>query len=165
MSGSDTGYRIVDEPGPEGRSLGAVNPFWPLLCLVLTGILPGVLWFLYNAVALGSATRRRQVIVGGLGILGSLALAAGLHGLRASIPSEVFPYLGLLLVAWKVTIGYLLYLDQEHSLELFEYFGGQLRRGFLRLLLVIVVATLCAVIAHMQTPILGALFGEGFFLA
>ena len=165
MSGSDTGYRIIDEPGPRRGSLIAVNPFWPLLFLVLTGILPGVLWFLYNGMALRSATRRRQLIVGGLGVLGSLALAAGLQGLRPSIPAEVFPYLGLLLVAWKVTVGYLLYLDQGHSLELFEYFGGQLGRGILRLLLVIVVATLCAVLAHMQSPILGALFGEGFFLA
>ncbi len=165
MSGSDTGYRIIDEPEPRRGTLTAVNPFWPLLCLVLTGILPGVLWFLYNGTALGSATRRRQVIVGGLGILGSLALAAGLHSLRPSIPAEVFPYLGLLLVAWKVTIGYVLYLDQDRSLELFEYFGGQLGRGVLRLIPFIVVAILCAGYAHFQSPILGALFGEGFFLS
>ena len=165
MSGSDTDYRIIDEPQPRHGSLTPVNPFWPLLCLVLTGILPGVLWFLYNGTALGSATRRRQVITGGLGILGSLALAAGLHSLRLTIPAEVFSYLGLLLVAWKVTIGYILYLDQERSLELFEYFGGQLGRGFLRLIPVIGVAILCAGVAHFQSPILGALFCEGFFLS
>ena len=72
---------------------------------------------------------------------------------------------GLLLVAWKMTVGYILYLEQERSLELFEYFGGKLGRGGLRLIPVILVAVLCAGIAHSQSPILGALFGEGFFLS
>ncbi|MDJ0942280.1 MAG: hypothetical protein QNJ30_02385 [Kiloniellales bacterium] len=159
------GYRIIDEPAlGRGRWI-AVNPFWPLLTLVLTGILPGVLWFLYNARALGSATRRRGLAIGAIGILGSLACALALLSLRPSIPTAVFPYLGLLLVGWKVTIGYLLHIDQERSLELYRYFGGRLGKGALLMILVIVVSTVVGVSAHTLSPILGALFGERFFLS
>jgi len=39
----DASYRIIDEPVPSGGRRVAVDPFWPLISLVLTGILPGVL--------------------------------------------------------------------------------------------------------------------------
>lgn len=165
MPGTDTGYRIIDEPAPRRGPRIAVNPFWPLFATVLTGILPGVLWFLYNGAALGSATRRRELAVGAAGVLGSLALAFALTSLRPSVPAEVFPYAGLLLVGWKVTIGYVLYIDQSRSLELFEHFGGRPGKGFLLLILVIAVSVFGGGLAHLQSPILGALFGEGFFLS
>ncbi len=159
------GYRIIDEPQPGRGPWIAVNPFWPLLAMVLTGILPGVLWFLYNGRALGSATRRRDLAVGGIGVLVSLASAFALQTLRPSIPVAVFPYLGLFLVGWKVMIGYLLHIDQARSVELYQYFGGRLGKGFLLMILVIVLATVAGIYAHGQTPILGALFGERFFLS
>ncbi len=159
------GYRIIDEPSTTRGPWIAVDPFWPLLALILTGILPGVLWFLYNARALGSATRRRQLAVAGLGVLGALAIALALDAVRPSVPVSVFPYLGLSLVAWKVMIGYLLHIDQAHSVELYAYFGGRLGKGFLLMILVIVPSVLIGGAAHNHTPILGALFGERFFLS
>jgi len=165
VTDSDDTYRIIDEPRPSRGPWIAVNPFWPLLGMVLTGILPGVLWFLYNGRALGSATRRREVAIAGVGVLGSLACALALQTLRPSISVTAFPYLGLLLVGWKVMIGYLLHIDQVRSVELYTYFGGRLGRGFLLLILVIVLSVVFGTIAHTLSPILGALFGERFFLS
>ena len=165
MANLREGYRIIDEPGPTRGPWIAVNPFWPLLSLVLTGILPGVLWFLYNGRALGSATWRRQALVAGAGVLGSLACALALGAARPSIPASAFPYLGLSLVAWKVMIGYLLHIDQARSVELYQYFGGRLGKGFLLLILVLVLSVFLGTLAHNQSPILGALFGERFFLS
>ena len=165
MAQAGEGYRIIDEPRPSRGPWIAVNPFWPLLALVLTGILPGVLWFLYNGRALGSATRRRELAIGAVGILGSLGCAAALQSLRPSIPAGIFPYIGLLLVAWKVMIGYLLHIDQARSVELYQYFGGRLGKGFLLLILVLVLSVFLSALAHNQSPILGALFGERFFLS
>ena len=165
MTDAKSSYRIIDEPAPARGPWIAVNPFWPLLALVLTGVLPGVLWFLYNGRALGSATRRRELAVGAVGILGSLACAAALQSLRPSIPAGIFPYIGLLLIGWKVSIGYLLHIDQTRSLELYTYFGGRLGKGVLLLILVIVLAVFFGAMAHNLSPILGALFGERFFLS
>ncbi|MDJ0934118.1 MAG: hypothetical protein QNJ06_17920 [Kiloniellales bacterium] len=165
MTDGDDSYRIIDEPRPSRGPWIAVNPFWPLLGMVLSGILPGTLWFLYNGRALGSATRRRELAVAGIGVLGSLVIALALQSFRPSISATVFPYFGLLLVGWKVTIGYLLHIDQVRSVELYTYFGGQLGRGILLLILVIVLSVVFGTIAHTLSPILGALFGERFFLS
>lgn len=165
MTDADGSYRIIDEPAPTRGPWIAVNPFWPLLALVLTGILPGVLWFLYNGRALGSATRRRELVVGAIGILGALACASALQALRPSVPSAVFPYVGLLLVGWKVSIGYLLHIDQARSLELYLHFGGRPGKGVLLLIPVLVLAVVFGALAHNLSPVLGALFGERFFLS
>ena len=165
MSETDNSYRIIDEPGPTRGPWIAADPFWPLLALLLTGILPGVLWFLYNGRALGSATWRRQIAVAGVGILGALACAFALDAARPSIPASAFPYIGLSLVAWKVTIGYVLHIDQAHGVELYQHFGGRLGKGFLLLILVIVLSVVFGTLAHNHSPILGALFGERFFLS
>ena len=165
MTDHDASYRIIDEPAPSGGRRVAVDPFWPLISLVLTGILPGVLWFLYNGWALGSATFRRQVVVATIGVAGALACALGLETARTSIPTTALPYFGLALVAWKVMIGYVLHGHQAHSLELYEYFGGRIGKGILRLLLVIALAVVFGTLAHNLSPILGALFGERFFLS
>ena len=165
LADSDKAYRIIDEPGPTRGPWIAVDPFWPLLSMLLTGLLPGVLWFLYNGRALGSATRRRELAIAGIGILGTLACALALDALRPQIPITVFPYVSLSLVAWKLMIGYLLHIDQARSVELFAHFGGRPGKGFLLMLPVIVLATVFGTIAHNLSPTLGALFGERFFLS
>ncbi len=100
---------------------------------MLGGTWMGWSWFVFNGVALGSATRRREVslvVVGLIGafvilIIGSIILNA------ADLKSETAARLLLLvLTVWKITISYVLYVLQHRSFSIYEYYGGIVRNGF-----------------------------------
>lgn len=126
-------YRIADEPAP-GRLAGlAVNPFWPLLALMVAGFWLALPWFALNAAALGSATRRREWLWlgGGLLVTGALgaALVAGV-GLEV-VPVRAFRYLVVGLVALRLVVAYAVYTLQQPTFELYRHFGGAGRNGAL----------------------------------
>lgn len=138
----DAVYRIEDEPRRGALSQLAVNPLWPLLCLMLGGFGLGSLWFLVNGFALGSPTRRREAFLVVVGLSGAALLGgAWLIGLRmALIPEGAASEYGLLpLWVWKLTVGYCLYNWQSRTLQIYEYFGGVLRSGLPLLILAAVV--------------------------
>ena len=164
MSGSDASYRIIDEPEPRRGPWIAVNPFWPLIATALSGVIPGLLWMAYNAQAIGSATRRREFSFVLGGILGAAMISALLFSLSDILPRHVFPYLLLLLVAWKMFAAYFTFLDQEHSLELFAHYGGRVRNGLLPMIVVCTVARLVEAGLSKTSPALGALFFDRGFL-
>lgn len=126
-------YRIVDEPRPSRLSELSVNPFWIFLATMLGGAVFGWLWFLFNGHAFGSPTRRREalLVVGGALGIGAFLLAAGQMLNVGWITPASAPYLGLGLVALKITVAYFLHLAQSRGFELYLYFGGRERNGFL----------------------------------
>lgn len=137
MSGSAR-YRIDDEPSPGRWARFAVNPLWPLLALMLGGSWFGLPWFAFNAVAVGSPTRRREISLVVLGFAGSACLAIGLlwaHQ-RGLLSDDVrLQYALLLVTLWKLAIGYLLFNLQSATIEIYEYYGGVLRNGLPLLLI------------------------------
>ena len=141
-----------------------VNPIWPLLAIALSGAVPGLLWLAYNAYAMNSATRSREFIVAASGIVGAALIAGLLFGLRASIPPQVFPYLLLLLIAWKMMAGYFVYLDQDRNLDLFQYYGGAVRRGLLPMIGIAFLGRVVGVNLAQVSPLLGMLFYDRVFL-
>ena len=68
-------YRIMDEPSPSSVARWAVKPFWPLLATMMAGTWLGAPWFVFNGFALGSPTRRREIVLALVALLGSAALA------------------------------------------------------------------------------------------
>ena len=125
-------YSIVDEPRPGGLAHVVVNPFWPLLAFMMGGTWFGWAWFVINGIALGSATRRREIalVVGGL--VGSgvivLVLFGGLGA--ANVQSERAVRLAMLvLTLWKMAISYMLYMSQERSFAIYQYYDGTVRNG------------------------------------
>ena len=50
-------------------------------------------------------------------------------------PAEI-QYALLVLVVWKLTIGYLLYMQQNATIEIYQYYGGELNRFGLPLALI-----------------------------
>ena len=125
-------YSIVDEPKPGGRTHVVVNPFWPLLAVMLGGTWFGWAWFVLNGVALGSATRRREIalVVGGL--IGAWAIVIVLFGGlgAADVRDEKAVRLALLVVTlWKLAISYMLYMYQSRSFAIYEYYDGLVRNG------------------------------------
>lgn len=122
-------YRIVDEPQPGSLTQLAVAPFWPLLALMLGGAWLAWPWFAVNGLAVGSATRRREIglVIGALVV--SVVIAATVYLLDEGTSEWVIQLFVLALQIVKLGFGYALFNMQARSFGLFEYFGGTRRNG------------------------------------
>jgi hypothetical protein len=124
-------YRIDDEPRPGPWARMAVSPFWPLLALMLGGCWLGLPWFAFNAIAVGSPTRTRELCLVAAGFAGSVVIALMLVQLVQAgyIASEAgVQYALLVLLIWKLAVGYALFVQQSATIELYQYYGGTLSR-------------------------------------
>ncbi|HWB76072.1 MAG TPA: hypothetical protein VG755_13980 [Nannocystaceae bacterium] len=104
-----------------------MSPTWPLLATMLAGTWLGWTWFLLNGIGLNSDRKRAQYLLLFIGLVIAILMAVTLQTLldHAVISSRVFEYLAILLVGWKLYIGYRLCDEQRLDHELFEYFGGK----------------------------------------
>lgn len=127
-----------------------VNPFWPLLGLMLGGAWLAWPWYALNSFAIGSATRRRELGLVAVGFAGSCVLTLLLdRALQAGVlRAENLGFATLVLIVWKLSITYLLYLTQAKSFQLFEYFGGIAKNGFVVVLLGLFVKARLAALFH-----------------
>lgn len=123
-------YRLDDEPRPGALARLAVEPLWPLLGLMLGGAWLGLPWFVLNGMAVGSPTRVREAVLAAIGLLASLGLAFGLLYLWQGgiLDKGSLQYAMLVLVVWKLAIGYALFVMQASTIELYQYYGGVLNR-------------------------------------
>jgi hypothetical protein len=124
-------YHIEDEPLPGPWQHLAVQPFWPLLAMMLAGSWLGLPWFVVNGFLVGSPTRWREAALAAGGFAGSLALTYLLvlltfHGV---LSETALPYAAVGITVWKLVVGYLLFLWQQRSIHLYEHFGGTLANG------------------------------------
>jgi hypothetical protein len=126
-----TGYKIADEPSPGALANLAVNPMWPFIAIMFGGAWLSWSWFVFNGIAVGSPTKRREWlwVIGGLGVSGVLVAVFSLMISKGLIVEPHIKYVMLLLVAWKLGVTYVLYSLQGHSIEIYEYYGGELRNG------------------------------------
>lgn len=125
------GYHIEDEPLPGPWQHLAVQPFWPLLGLMLAGSWLGLAWFVVNGFAVGSPSRWREAALAAAGFAGSVALVFLLFLLVGAevLPAAALPYAAVGITVWKLVVGYLLFLWQRRSIHLYEHFGGTLANG------------------------------------
>lgn len=129
-----TRYQIADEPAPGPLSQLIVNPSWPLLGMMFGGAWLAWPWFLVNGYALGSATRRREHMLLAIAVVGSVLLA---FLAAATVPAaasaedrlRLFRYALVAVRAFKVSLGYLLFREQQKSFQLHETFGGKDRNA------------------------------------
>ena len=128
------GYAILDEPRPGALSRYVVNPFWPLIAMMMVGTWLAGPWFIFNAYAIGSATRKSEtwLIVGSA--VSTLAFIMLFGAFADVVPAGTTPYARIVLAVIKLSFAYLVFMRQERSLALFEYYGGQVRNGAIVLL-------------------------------
>jgi hypothetical protein len=126
------GYEIADEATPGRFSGFAVHPQWPLLASMLCGAWLAWPWFVFNGVALGTPTRRREALTVG----GGLLLTAGLAWLllflieREVLDSELSIRLAVLVFfAVKLGVSYAAVLLQMRTFATYDYYGGEVRSG------------------------------------
>jgi hypothetical protein len=127
----DRSYRILDEPTPGKLAQLSVNPFWPMLALMLGGAWVGWPWLVLNSLAIGSASQRRELGGVATGWLLGAALVRGLMYLDTSqlLDPRWLRYLVILMPALRMAFGYAVFRMQERSFALYEYYGGQVRNG------------------------------------
>jgi len=125
------GYRIADEPVPGGLAHMAVRPVWPLFAMMFVGPWFSWPWFVLNGIAVGSPTRVRELIGAIVGFAGSFGIVYAIfHLVEAKVLTQaMLPYAGIVLIAWKISVSYWLYMVQARTFEIYEYFGGIVRSG------------------------------------
>jgi hypothetical protein len=129
-------YRVIDEPRPGALAHLCVNPYWVMLTLMLGGAWIGWPWFVLNALALGSATKTREIAIAAL----SLALNCGLvYGVFYAVETKALTveharYVLIAVPTIKLGLAYFVFRMQERSHGLYVYFGGEDRRGVLPLM-------------------------------
>ena len=118
-------YALVDEPSPGPWAAFAVRPFWILIGLMLAGAWFAFPWFVFNAHAVGSPTKNREM---GLSIayfgFASLTATAVVLLTQAGLPAAVAGYLMLLVVALKAGAALGVVTLQSRTIDLFEDVGG-----------------------------------------
>lgn len=126
----EASYQIVDEPRPGRLAYLAVQPLWVFLGALLGGGWLAWPWFALNAVAVGSATRGRELWLVAAGVSGSLVAFLGIMALTAALGDGAWLKYALLpITLYKLAIYYFLFMAQSRSAELFTYFGGTHRSG------------------------------------
>jgi hypothetical protein len=125
------GYQIADEPTPKTLARFAVNPIFPFLAAMLGGVWLSWPWFAFNSFAVGSPTRKAELTWLAGGAVAVVALSVGLlAGIGSSaLPVTAAPYAALLVTVVKLAVVYAVYLMQSRTIEIYQYYGGQLANG------------------------------------
>jgi hypothetical protein len=123
-------YRILDEPTLSPLASFAVNPMWIVLATILLQPLAWA-WFLFNSFALGSPTRRREVLsvaigLGLLVVLGRLPGWAEQQGLLTAAGFKPYaPYWQILQQFLVLGVSYRLFLYQAVPHQIFRHLRGR----------------------------------------
>ncbi|MBI5543693.1 MAG: hypothetical protein HY901_07400, partial [Deltaproteobacteria bacterium] len=118
-----TRYQILDEPAPGPLATVAVNPIWPLLGAMMGGSWLAMPWFALNALALGSPTRGREILLALLGGLGGNLLVALLllyAGEALGVTTAGVRYAIILPTLWKMGVAYALFIFS--GIVIFNFF-------------------------------------------
>lgn len=123
-------YHIADEPIETSLRAYVVRPSTPLFAIMVGGAWLSWPWFAFNAIAMGSPTRRKEIAlcvaaVLGTGALGALVIALARAGVIAAGAPLRLALLGI--VTFKLTITYYISMVQDRTFHVYEYYGGTVR--------------------------------------
>ncbi|HEY4058838.1 MAG TPA: hypothetical protein VGM39_19625 [Kofleriaceae bacterium] len=123
-------YHIADEPTDSPFSAYVCRPSAPMLAMMLAGAWLAWPWFIFNSIALGSPTKKKEIQLVLAGILGTAVMAVlvvlaieekwieSLTTLRFAV---------LAIVTWKLTIANAVKTLQGRTFHVYEYYGGKIR--------------------------------------
>lgn len=123
-------YAIADEPIETSRRHLVVDPSAPLLAEMVCGSWLSLPWFAFNAIAMGSPTRRKEIALCVLALAGTAVLGAAMLALREHgvIESRTVMRIALLgIVTWKLTMARAIHTLQARTFHVYEYYGGPVR--------------------------------------
>jgi hypothetical protein len=123
-------YQIADEPIETSLRSCVVNPRVPLLAIMVAGAWLSWPWFAFNAIAMGSPTRRREIALCAAAVLGTSVLAMIAIALeRAGRLPEGAPvrFAVLAIVTFKIGVTYYISIVQDRTFHVYKYYGGAVR--------------------------------------
>jgi hypothetical protein len=123
-------YQIADEPTEGALRDHVVHPNTPLLAMMVAGAWLSWPWFAFNAIALGSPTRRKELALCGAALGGTVVLGAiAIELFRAGLLPEGAPLrlAVLAILTFKLAISYAIASVQERTFFVYEYYGGTVR--------------------------------------
>jgi len=127
-------YEIADEPSPSDTFGNLVfRPSAPLLAAMMCGAWLAWPWFIVNSFALGSPTRRREIAMCLVAVVGTVVLALGVFALvdAGVIESRLALQLALLgITTWKLGMAYWVSEMQSRTFEVYTYYGGPVRKAY-----------------------------------
>lgn len=123
-------YEIPDEPKAGPLAHFTCTPGATFLGFMLGGTWLGLPWMVFNGFAMGSATRRVELLTGIATLVAQLVVMAAIVALVLAdiLPPSASPYGGLVVQATRLVGAYRIFLLQERSFELHRYFGGAVWR-------------------------------------
>jgi hypothetical protein len=87
-------------------------------------------WFVFNAIAMGSPTRKKEIVLSMVAVAGTVVLAAITVALMKSGVIETRTELRLALLAiatWKLTMATVVQTVQARTFGVYTYYGGRVR--------------------------------------
>jgi hypothetical protein len=123
-------YQIADEPVETSLRSYVVRPSMPLLAIMFAGAWLAWPWFAFNAIAMGSPTRRKEIALcaaafAGTAVLGAIVIALFDAGILPEGAPLRLAVLGV--VTFKHAISYHIAAVQSRTFHVYEYYGGQVR--------------------------------------
>ncbi|MBO9489890.1 hypothetical protein J7384_05900 [Endozoicomonas sp. G2_1] len=121
-------YQIVDEPRASRWSKKSVDPMWPLLAFMLGGAIFSWLWYALNSIALNSSSRNKELFIIGAALLVFTCMYIGLGALieGGALADINIQYIKICITSIELIFCYKLYLMQQPSFDLYEYFNGDI---------------------------------------
>jgi hypothetical protein len=123
-------YAIADEPHDTAWKNLVVSPSGPLLAEIVVGSWMSLPWFAINAIALGSPTKRKEIVLCVVQLIVTALLGTALLWAddRDLIESRTLLQLLLLvIVAWKLYIAHTITTIQQRVYQVYEAYGGPAR--------------------------------------
>jgi len=123
-------YQIADEPHETSLGAYVVRPGVPLLAAMVAGAWLSWPWFAFNAIAMGSPTKKKELALVvaafvGTSVLASIVIALARAGvLPPGIPTRL-AVLGI--VAFKLGMTYYISAVQDRTFHVYQYYGGTVR--------------------------------------
>ena len=123
-------YQIADEPIETSLRAYVVRPSAPLLAIMVGGAWLSWPWFAFNAIAMGSPTKRKEIALCiaafiGTAVLAQLVITLSRAGIIPPGTGEQIALLGV--TTFKLTITYYISVLQERTFHVYEYYGGPVR--------------------------------------
>ncbi len=120
-----TDYALIDEPTPGPLREYVVRPFWVFLALLVGGAWLAFPWFVFNAHAMGSPTKSREIgVAAGYFVLATLFAGLIVVGSAIGVPPAVVRYALLGVVVIKLTMAFWVVTLQSRTFALYAEFGS-----------------------------------------
>jgi hypothetical protein len=125
-------YQIADEPHETSLGAYVVRPGVPLMAAMVAGSWLSWPWFAFNAIAMGSPTKKKEIALViaafvGTAVLGAIVIALVRGGI---LPDGIPARLAILAIAtFKLGMTYYISTVQERTFHVYQYYGGSVRNA------------------------------------